>query len=490
VAPAPLLVYCAAMSRRLWSLAQPGLIALIMSAVSCGGGDKPASTGQPGASGAGGSGAGTSSMSGTSGAGQTGGGAPVTGGVIIAPASPHVIAGATVQFAATVNGKAESGATWSVKEGEAGGKISATGLYTAPSKDGTYHVTATVSKEVGEAAVFVGTPSDCTALDAVKGWERVTPTGLTTSTSLTVDPFDPATVWLAGNGGLFKSSNCGATFEHVNSGRNADIIDLATSWSIAVDPVDQGTIYLVGAYGGLGLWKTTDGGKNFDQLFGPESEWAKVADQNFVNNVSMDPNDHLHLIVTQHGSCKGFANACMAETTDGGKTWRVFDGPKGWGEGGGAQIVNTKTWIWGGAQSFFGLQVTTDAGATWKEALAGGQGDANGEFTTRPLAPAADGALYITSMQGVLRSTDGVSWTNVGMGRLVSIAFSNTSIFVADQWSPTFLRASFDDLKTWTKMDAPPIAEGAGCPYLDYDSAHHVLYASCFKEGTWRVVLE
>jgi Bacterial Ig-like domain (group 2) len=468
---------------------QPALITLILNAVSCGGSDKPASTGQP--SGSNGTGGSSGAAAGNpSGGGQSGGGAPVSGGVTIAPASPHVVGGATVQFTAAVNGKSESGATWSVKEGDTGGTISATGLYTAPKKDGTYHVNATVSKQVGEATVFVGTPSDCSALDSVKGWERVTPAGLTTATSLSVDPFDPATVWLAGNGGFFKSVNCGATFEHINSGRNGAIIDTSTSWSIAVDPVDQGTIYLVGAYGGLGLWKTTDGGQNFDQLFGPESEWAKVAEQNFVNNVSMDPNDHLHLIVTQHGTCKGFAHACMAETTDGGKNWRLFDGPKGWGEGGGAQIVDTKTWIWGGAQSFFGLQVTTDAGATWKEALAGGQGDANGEFTTRPLARATDGALYITSMQGVLRSTDGVAWTNVGMGRLVSIAFSSTSIFVADQWTPNFLRASFADLKTWTKMDAPQIDAGAGCPYLDYDPAHHVLYASCFKEGTWRAVVE
>lgn len=444
----------------------------------------------------GGKGSGGSSGSGsaTSGAANdagkpSGGSAPVVDGVSVSPASPHLAAGASVQFTATVNGKSESGVTWSVKEGDAGGTIDDAGMYTAPDENGTYHVNAKLSNQVGEATVFVNTPSDCTALDAVTGWERVTPAGLTTSTSLAVDPFDPAIVWLAGNGGFFKSSNCGATFEHVNTGRNAAIIDSSTSWSIAVDPVDRGTIYVVGAYGGLGLWKTTDGGENFDQLFGPESEWAQVAEQNFVNNVSMDPNDHLHLIVTQHGTCKGFANACMAETTDGGATWRIFDGPKGWGEGGGAQIVNTKTWIWGGAQSFFGLHVTTDAGATWTEALAGGKGDANGEFTTRPLAPVADGALYITSMQGVLRSTDGVSWTNVGMGRLVGIAFSSKSIFVSDQWSPTFLQASFDDPMTWTKTDAPQIPDGAGCPYLDYDAAHHVLYASCFKEGTWRRVI-
>lgn len=484
------------MTGKLWSRTRPALIALALSVVSCGSDDdKPSAAAMSGAGsggkGSGGGSAGKSSGGTTSDAGKnTGGTTPVSGALTVTPASPHIATGATVQFTATVDGKAASGVTWSVSEGDAGGTITAMGLYTAPDEDGTYHVSAELDGEVGQATVFVNTPSDCTALDAVTGWERVTPATLTTSTSLTVDPFDPATVWLAGNGGLFKSTNCGATFEHVNSGRNAEIIDSSTLWSMAIDPVDQGTMYLVGAYGGLGLWKSTDGGVNFDQLFGPESEWAMTAEQNFVNNVSMDPNDHLHLIVTQHGACKGYANACMAETTDGGKSWRLFDGPKGWAEGGGAQIVNTKTWIWGGAQNAFGLYVTTDAGATWNQALAGGQGDANGEFTTRPLTPAADGALYISAMQGVLRSTDGVAWSNVGMGRLVGIAFSAKSIFAADQWSPNFVKASFDDPKTWTKLDAPAIADGSGCPYLDYDPAHKVLYASCFKEGTWRIVTE
>jgi len=37
------------------------------------------------------------------------------------------------------------------------------------------------------------------------------------STAIVVDPFDASTVWLGtGNKGLFKSSDCGATWAHVN----------------------------------------------------------------------------------------------------------------------------------------------------------------------------------------------------------------------------------------------------------------------------------
>jgi hypothetical protein len=48
-----------------------------------------------------------------------------------------------VQFAAQVIGKTNQTVTWAVQEGSAGGVIDSTGLYTAPSAAGTFHVVAT-----------------------------------------------------------------------------------------------------------------------------------------------------------------------------------------------------------------------------------------------------------------------------------------------------------------------------------------------------------
>ena len=63
--------------------------------------------------------------------------------VSLSPATATVPPGACHQFAATVAGTAEAGLVWAVREGSAGGSISADGLYRAPRRPGTYHVVAT-----------------------------------------------------------------------------------------------------------------------------------------------------------------------------------------------------------------------------------------------------------------------------------------------------------------------------------------------------------
>ncbi len=68
--------------------------------------------------------------------------APVVA-ITVSPASGAVDACETIQFTATVTGSGNTAVTWSLQEGAAGGTISASGLYTAPSGPGTYHVVAT-----------------------------------------------------------------------------------------------------------------------------------------------------------------------------------------------------------------------------------------------------------------------------------------------------------------------------------------------------------
>ena len=48
-----------------------------------------------------------------------------------------------------------TGATWSVLEGDAGGSVDANGRYTAPKKAGTYHLVASTGSASGEATVTV-----------------------------------------------------------------------------------------------------------------------------------------------------------------------------------------------------------------------------------------------------------------------------------------------------------------------------------------------
>jgi len=74
----------------------------------------------------------------------------VASGVAVSPSTVSVPASSVQSFTAAVSG---GGAiTWSVEEGTSGGTITSSGIYTAPSQTGTYHVVATSSANTSESA--------------------------------------------------------------------------------------------------------------------------------------------------------------------------------------------------------------------------------------------------------------------------------------------------------------------------------------------------
>jgi uncharacterized repeat protein (TIGR03803 family) len=83
-----------------------------------------------------------------------------TGGVTISPQTVSVPVSGVQTFVATVSGGGI--VNWSVQEGAAGGTITNTGLYSAPTTTGTFHVVATNaanSSQTATAAVTVVSPS-------------------------------------------------------------------------------------------------------------------------------------------------------------------------------------------------------------------------------------------------------------------------------------------------------------------------------------------
>jgi photosystem II stability/assembly factor-like uncharacterized protein len=348
----------------------------------------------------------------------------------------------------------------------------------------------------------------CDDLPEPGAWEDVTPPGTsekpavngTVGAAVIVDPFDPRTVWL-GTGGendeIWRSDDCGATFTQVNTGPGsvggADFggVGDGAQWSMQADPVEPNVLYAVSGYGAQSLWKTTDGGYSWtDVLAG--TDYETYADYRFVNNVSLDPTDHLHVVVSTHGACKApYDPSCIAETTDGGSSWRLLTAPEGWVEGGGLILVKGGLWVWCGST----LMVTKDAGKTWSKDVLPGGGTCEAEYTIRSFVPAANGKYYLGSRNGVLQSSDGESWEHIEgtSGTLVMIDQGSTHVFAASQWQPTLKWASLDDDRTWSDLPAPPqIAQGSdgGIPFIAYDDAHGILYASMFSGGVARMVAE
>jgi hypothetical protein len=350
----------------------------------------------------------------------------------------------------------------------------------------------------------------CNALGPVGAWQDVTPpqipivtynppgnfsSGSDGMVAVAVDPVDPATVYVGGghqtccadgSDGLFKSTDCGATWNKLDTGRNGSLIDTGWPWygGLLVDPMNPQMMYVESGYGAEGLWKSTNGGTDWDNLFSPDSGVAQVVPYGvFAEDTAMDPSDPTHLVMTFHTNCTGdYAPMCMGESTDGGNTWRLFKGPPvltGWQEGAGAVVLGTTTFLY--AAPFDGLYYTKDSGADWEKVASAAYFQL---YTT------AAGVMYLGSGTGILTSTDGHAWTAVpGAPNATAVIGDGVNLFASfgnDTGGQPYWTALESDPTKWTNVKTPTISQGAS--QLAYDADHHVLYSASLNGGLWRVV--
>jgi len=80
----------------------------------------------------------------------------VLGSASLEPSSARVAPGGIVQFRASFRGVAREGVIWAVTE-DGGGEVSSDGRYIAPSRPGTYHVTATSAQDAATTATALVT---------------------------------------------------------------------------------------------------------------------------------------------------------------------------------------------------------------------------------------------------------------------------------------------------------------------------------------------
>lgn len=333
-------------------------------------------------------------------------------------------------------------------------------------------------------------PTDRAPPDKVGVWENITPEGVDLSIfggmqSIVINPQDTSIVFAAASRqGVFKSTDCGATWTKVNTGKNGDVLDSGSQWSMVIDPTNPDVLYAANGYSmDNGLFKTTDGGKNWEALMPADSEIGKALEVKFVQEVAMDPNDPQHLAVTFHSNCVApRAPSCMAVSKNGGTTWDLIPGPgKGWSEGTGPIVLGPNSYLV--AQAFDGLHLTEDGGKTWKQVGGGGY---------RPGYKTDDGVWYIGSAAlPMQKSVDGgKTWKQIPNtpNQVNGIAGDGKRIFAGCLPSTDYYVADASNDTVWTKL---PVTGGAhGSNWLAYDRDHKILYSNTQDNGLWRMVMK
>jgi hypothetical protein len=386
---------------------------------------------------------------------------------------------------------------------------------------------------------------DCKSLPAAGTVEDITPAAFGNPPNieawgLAVNPQSPNVVYLTGgnitNGpacpagqtcpptgtGVYVSQDCGATFSLLSTGPNA-AFTTGDLWDIEIDPDSPQILYTMNGYGGPPtLFKSTDGGTTWTNLFtssqfGKPDQGGTFQYGGFVRSFDMDPGDPTHLVVAFHEDCYGpvatnssdavnGAVMCLAESHDSGATWNLFEGPiaPSSGDGGAPVILSAHGLVYAGPGDSAGntLFFTSDparAKSSWQAILNYNQSGPFDAVNRNGKYIAADGTVYLPGGNAIVYTSPGprfgqswqiVSGTSAGStlsgdGRS---AAQGGQLFASIRTSPTneVYSGPLPGLSPFAPFNtSPSFISGAS---LAYDVTRHILYATAGSQGLRRGV--
>jgi hypothetical protein len=313
--------------------------------------------------------------------------------------------------------------------------------------------------------MFKSTDGGATWNPAGNGLPGFQPGYLPSVGGLAIDPKNPGTLYAAmglivrAGGGLFKSTDGAMSWSPVNSGLPGSSIPDAP----VIDPQNSNTLYVTTPISGSGtgsVFKSTDGG----------SSWVDTGFTGFRGvNLVIDPEDS--------GTLYTVSSDGIVKSTDGGGNWSVVlpgaTSPYTWwvavtrGQGGrrpskGARNPGSAVYAGTGWRGIF---KSSDGGSTWAAANSGLFAN---YFYTLAIDPQNPRTLYGgVASAGLLKSTDGAaSWS--------------TTPFKSDFTTLTFdprnqgtvytlaggVEKSIDDGQTWVQLPLDPYLAGSYGPIV------------------------
>jgi len=359
-------------------------------------------------------------------------------------------------------------------------------------------------------------------------WRDVSPSGFHSPSNVeaqavAVTPTRPGWVYASGsnttnggnptkNTGLLLSKDCGATWKQISTGRNRDAINNGMNWAIKVDFQNPQNIYVAVGYGAASLYRSTNGGVDWDDLFEGGKKLTVPGSPNgtlaanrvfarFVQAIGMDFTDPKHLVITLHVNCfndgdwgtinQGPGIQCLGETLDGGNTWRMFKGPRpseGWSEAASMTVLNHSTFIY---TSSAGSYYTADSGNTYQELPFGStSGGYSAGVYFAPNGKLYAGAENIWVSQGSPLGAPS-TWTMIANSPKASTITSDGTTFYAsffnDFGGQPFYSAPMSNPTQWTHMNDPS-HPGHGSNVLETDMTYHVVYSATGVGGIERLI--
>jgi len=238
---------------------------------------------------------------------------------------------------------------------------------------------------------------------------------------VTLDPKNPSVVWV-GTGennnqrsvsygdGVYKSEDGGRTWRHMGLRKSEHIA------RILIDPRDSSVVYVAApgplwmGGGDRGLFKSTDGGKNWTSLI-------KVGEYTGVADVIMDPRNPDLLLASTHQRQRryytlihGGPESALWRSTDAGKTWnRVTGGlpTAELGRIGLAYAPSNPSILYAqveAGEGRGGLYRSADNGVTWERR---NNSDSQGQYYARVVVdPASPDRVYVMNVN-IMVSNDG-----------------------------------------------------------------------------------
>ena len=220
--------------------------------------------------------------------------------------------------------------------------------------------------------------------------------------SFAIDRSNPATIYAATGGGVFKSTNSGESWSQSNTGIRYQI------YALAIDPTNSNIIYA----GGSGVFKSTNGGASWSQ---------SSIGLGGVYGLVIDPRTPTTLYAAFDG---------VSKSTDGGVHWSTTNtGPFNKDPSGNGYVINLAIdpsntniiYASGGHR----IIKSADGGASWSEIF---DGSRVATFSTLAIDPInsntiyAGGYAYDCCGGVVLKSTNnGGSWSQSYLSGSVSV---------------------------------------------------------------------